>query len=183
MKDDLVVRGDETLYYTRKDLRVLRPWVGAGAFALVLVFLWFDPSSSAQRFVALVPLLVVGVIYLAWRLPQALSPRPILVLDKTGFTDRTTWAGLGRVAWADVAGLRLVSKGRFSGIEVQVRDASAFSASLPWSIRWSLKMNGWWGFPEFFVPVIALSESPEKVLERMEAHRAGKQELRPVLDK
>ncbi|GEM_PF-3188553 len=173
MNDDLVTRGDETLYYTRKDLRVLRPWVGVVLLTSVLVFLCFDLSSPAQRFVKLIPLLLVGVVYLAWRLPQTLSPRPILALDMAGFTDCTTWAGLGRVAWADVAGLRLVTKGRFSGIEVQMRDASAFSASLPWSIRWSLKMNGWWGFPEFFVPVIALSESSEKVLERMEAHRAG----------
>jgi hypothetical protein len=172
---DLVVLENETLYYTKKNLRIARPWAALLVLMGAACIAYQTPTHPTYRALSLIPILLLLVVYLGYRLPELFRPKPILVLDAQGFADRTTWAGLGRVSWGEVAAVNVFKKGRFCGIEVTPMDPTAFGEGLLWYLRLSLSMNRWWGFPDYFVPCVALSESSEQVLERMEGFwRAAK---------
>lgn len=174
MPSDLVTEGKTTNYYTRKSLRVGRPWVAAALASLAFAF-WRIAPPGPEKATALVPLFIVLAVYLIYRLPDLLRPSPRLALDPEGFTDRTTWAGLGRLRWNDVASLSVFVRGRIKGVAVTPGDPEAFRSSLPWTLRFALPLNRLWGFPEFFIPTLSLSEEPEEVVMRMQTYRAEAQ--------
>jgi hypothetical protein len=171
MKNDVVVLENEALYYTRRSLRVLRPWTALTIVFIFGLFLAWGPPNLAIHGVAMVPFLVLLVVYVGYRLPQFLRPKPILSVDRVGLTDHTTWAGLGRVAWNEIADIRVFTKGRFRGIELVPVDLDEFVSERAWYLRMAFVMDVWFGFPALFVPCVALDEEAEKVLERMEAFR------------
>lgn len=173
MIDDVVVLENEVRFYPRQSLRRGRPLVALALLIFSIAFL-FIPMGPSPRAISAIPILVVLVIYLAYRLPQWLKPQPILVVDPVGLTDHTTWAGLGFVDWKEISKASVFRKARMDGLVLVPQDSAVFAARRPWYLRMAFQMNGWLGFPGFFVPCVSLSVPPEKVLEWVEQYRKGK---------
>jgi hypothetical protein len=174
MIDDAVVLENEVRLYPRRSLRRGRPLTALVLLVFSVVFFLVPTAGPSPRVAAVIPILVVLVIYLAYRLPQWLNPKPILVVDPAGLTDHTTWAGMGFVDWKEISTAHVFRKARMDGLALVPHDPAVFAARRPWYLRMAFQMNGWFGFPDFFVPCVSLSVPPEKVLEWVEQYRKGK---------
>jgi hypothetical protein len=177
MNDEVIVHEDEVQFFTRKNLRRNRPLIGLAVLLGFVYVSFVGLENPVPRAAAFIPVLVLLVVYVVYRLPQYLEPQPCLVIDRTGLMDTTTWAGMGRVEWSEIGIVCSYIRGRFSGLEFSPLDPDTFLARRPWYLRMTFMMNGWFGFPKYFIPCISLSEPPEKVVERIEQFRASETEV------
>jgi len=177
MNDDVVELENEVRFFIRKALRRNRPFVGLAILAIFIFVSFVGLDNPVPRAAAFIPVLVFLVVYVIYRLPQFLEPQPCLVVDRTGLTDTTTWAGMGRVDWGEIGIVRPFIKGRFSGLELTPLDPDIFMAQRPWYLRMTFVMNDWFGFPAYFIPCVSLSVSPEKVVEYIDRFRVSEIEV------
>ena len=97
-------------------------------FAYVIVY----PDRPDSRYPAdlMRPVGVLGVIglvaLLLYYIAKLFDREPGLVVDREGFIDRTTFISVGRVNWADVRGLRTMTRRRSKTLIVEVHDPLRF---------------------------------------------------------
>ena len=136
----------------------------AGAIALLL----HDARLHAQL-AAWACLLFFGACALVFA-RQLFDPRPRLVLDAAGVTDRTL--GIGTIPWREIVDARLHRAGRQPFIGLALRNEGQWLDRLgPWQRRIA-RANRGAGFDAFNLNLSGLRADPDAVLAQVRSHLA-----------
>lgn len=120
---------DQTLTFVESRAKLLKLVAICAGFALVGgVFVWTGGPESGRgsgpvAMAVMIAGLAMGLVGLAYFLPRFLGRRRVLlVLDDTGFDDNASLMAAGRVKWAEVVDLTLVTIAGSDNIAAKVTD-------------------------------------------------------------
>ena len=139
---DAAAAGDLVVYPPRKKL--LLPILGCAVFVLIGIQMVTRPTEtfhfqSKGMVVAIgwVGLLFFGLGGLSLAI-RALSPRPTLLIDQTGVTNRTNRASVPFIPWSDIVGTKISSVGDKDVLVIDVADPERLLATCRSPLRRSL---------------------------------------------
>lgn len=149
-----------------------------GCVAFVLAGLWiagvFGEGPGLWRipgvFGSMLGGLCVGVFGLAALLIAPRLVRPVLVLDRAGFTDRASVAAVGQVHWSEVRDAGIVGHAAAQTLTMSLRDPEQVLARLSPSVRRRVEGQRRRTGGEVNIPVRDLDIEPEALLARVNAH-------------
>ena len=116
------------------------------------------------------PFFSLGLLICVWRIA---NPQPVLVADDQGMTLYGTFIGPGRLAWNEIAALRIcvIRKQRMLGVDLS--DPSKVLARMTKPVRWLARINTSVAGSAFYLPQAMTQQPLEELIAELEQRRAA----------
>ncbi len=134
--------GTSTVMYVvvkRSRVKGLAAILGCALFVVVSLAMIAE-GSALTLVVGTVGVLTFGSFGIAW-IVMLLRANPGLVVDDTGFDDRSSAVAVGRVPWGDVTSVSELSIFRTSYVVVEVHEPEVYEARLSRFARLAARAN------------------------------------------
>lgn len=159
----------------------------SGIMVAAGVWITYLKRISLVTGIICIAIFAIVFMYLLYRL---LSPRDILVIDSDGFTDASTYLGVGFVPWSNVKDIYVgkvrvqvrMARTNKEFICVTLHDADAVLSSLSAFKRSIIKMDMSLGYEPVMINLVLSWEKRDAVLKLMkEYHEASLASGKPTL--
>ncbi|MBC7834278.1 MAG: hypothetical protein H7Y88_04150 [Phycisphaerales bacterium] len=131
--------------------------------------LWTNPRVAA--FIFIVPLGLLGLVYVATGIAALRRRGPILTADEQGVVASVGGIGIAQIDWDDLVGAAVVGRGSMQALALVLRDEQAAAAvSYPGTKGLFQRLRNKHGLPAaFYVLARYMAEPPEPIAERLDA--------------
>ena len=152
-----------------------------GAFAMSMLcfvllnmntlFNYFLPFPGVSGIIAKTAF-VIGVPFFGYaafyHLKRLKSPDPVLIVDETGITDKTSAIAFGFIPWADIEGVYLDGILGNVFIELIINDEEKYLRDLNWLKRCTVKINKKMGHQIVCITLNSTGIKPKDVFCKMQ---------------
>lgn len=136
-----------------------------------IVYMYSEPLDStiisrSKEFafiLSIVGILFFGIVMI-YLINKIFNNKPILIINKDGFTDDSTISALGFVSWCEVKTISLLHIGQLKMIGVDLVDLGSLLINKPWYTKKLIKGNLSMNYPPITINLQSSKESLEEVL-------------------
>ncbi len=159
----------------QSQIKILWLLLLAGMMLAVGVLFTYDKSISLVKGILCISFFGIVFLYLLYRL---LNPRDILVIDSEGFTDASTYLGVGFVPWSNVKDIYVrkvriqvrMARTNKAFICVALHDADAVLSYVSAFKRSIIKMNMSLGYEPVMINLVLSLEKRDVAFKMMKEY-------------
>lgn len=138
--------------------------LGCLLFVVVGIFILSIANDISGKIIGFASIIFFGFGFI-FLLYQVLNPRPRIIVDKNGITDRTL--GIGRINWEDIEYAALNSTSSIAFIILELKGVENYLAKTSIFKRKLGRINKIMGFGEFNINLSLADAEPQVVFELM----------------